>query len=308
MGWCHEFGVVVASGCSAPMVAGATSCACPECGTECHGRFASCTDVWAAGPRPVAVRGPESAAAPAQPAAALVASLVGGEGPAPSAAATGEVLAWMVGAVDDLRAEVQQVNEAVAAQQATVDRLVAAVAGGAPAAAGEREPLLVAELRSWATGAAERDRDLARALADLPARVAAEVAGRDPGVARALAELPARVAAEVAGRDGSAATARVVALAEQLPNRLGAAIAAAVEGRQEAYLARVEDVTAALGSALAGVRAACADLRVEVDRARRAGDGGGADGADGVVDPLGRRLDDLADAVDRSGTGAPGPV
>jgi hypothetical protein len=286
MGWCHEFGVVVASGCSAPMVAGATSCACPECGTECHGRFASCTDVWAAGPRPVAVRGPESAAAPAQPAAALVASLVGGEGPAPSAAATGEVLAWMVGAVDDLRAEVQQVNEAVAAQQATVDRLVAAVAGGAPAAAGEREPLLVAELRSWATGAA----------------------GRDPGVARALAELPARVAAEVAGRDGSAATARVVALAEQLPNRLGAAIAAAVEGRQEAYLARVEDVTAALGSALAGVRAACADLRVEVDRARRAGDGGGADGADGVVDPLGRRLDDLADAVDRSGTGAPGPV
>ncbi|HEX9992763.1 MAG TPA: hypothetical protein VGB14_07540 [Acidimicrobiales bacterium] len=305
MGWCHEFGVVVASGCSAPMVAGATSCACPECGTECHGRFASCTDVWAAGPRPVAVRRPESAAAPAQPAAALVASLVGGEGPAPSAAATGEVLAWMVGAVDDLRAEVQQVNEAVAAQQATVDRLVAAVAaGGAPAAAGEREPLLVAELRSWTTGAAERDRDLARALADLPARVAAEVAGRDPGVARALADLPARVAAEVAARDGSAATARVVALAEQLPNRLGAAIAAAVEGRQEAYLARVEEVTAALGSALAGVRAACADLRVEVDRAGRAG----ADGVDGVVDRLGRGLDHLADAVDRSGTGAPGPV
>lgn len=288
MGWCHEFGVVVASGCSAPMVAGASSCSCPECGTECRGRFASCTDVWAAGPRPVSVRGPEVAVAPVEPAAALVASLVGGDRPAASpgeaADAADEVLAWMAGVVRDLRAEVRQVSEAVAAQQATVDRLVDAVAGagGRPADGGEREPLLVAELRSWADDAAERDRAVARVLEELPARVAAELSG-----------------------PGSAATTRVVALAEQLPNRLGAAIAAAVEGRQEAYLARVEEVTAALGSALAGVRAACADLRVEVDRARR----DGAAEADAVVDRLGRRIDDLADAVTRTGTGAvPGPV
>ncbi|HEV2070135.1 MAG TPA: hypothetical protein VGR26_10105, partial [Acidimicrobiales bacterium] len=36
--------------------AGATSCTCRQCGTECKGRFAGCVDVWARGPREVAVR------------------------------------------------------------------------------------------------------------------------------------------------------------------------------------------------------------------------------------------------------------
>ncbi len=38
------------------MVAGATSCTCAECGAECKGKFAGCVDVWARGPRAVAVR------------------------------------------------------------------------------------------------------------------------------------------------------------------------------------------------------------------------------------------------------------
>jgi len=32
------------------MVAGAASCTCAACGTECHGKFAACKDVWLAGP------------------------------------------------------------------------------------------------------------------------------------------------------------------------------------------------------------------------------------------------------------------
>ncbi len=38
------------------MVAGATSCTCGECGAACTGKFYGCADVWARGPRLVAVR------------------------------------------------------------------------------------------------------------------------------------------------------------------------------------------------------------------------------------------------------------
>ncbi len=52
MGWCHEFGLEIESLCSHPMVAGRTSCACPDCGTVCPGRFeAGCESVWKRGPR-----------------------------------------------------------------------------------------------------------------------------------------------------------------------------------------------------------------------------------------------------------------
>lgn len=56
MGWCHEFGPQILEGCDHPMVAEATSCTCGECGSTCHGKFAGCVDVWARGPRLVAVR------------------------------------------------------------------------------------------------------------------------------------------------------------------------------------------------------------------------------------------------------------
>jgi DNA repair ATPase RecN len=56
MGWCHEFGPQILEGCDHPMVAEATSCTCGECGSTCNGKFAGCVDVWARGPRLVAVR------------------------------------------------------------------------------------------------------------------------------------------------------------------------------------------------------------------------------------------------------------
>ena len=37
------------------MQAGETACACPECGVVCEGLFDGCPDVWARGPRPVAL-------------------------------------------------------------------------------------------------------------------------------------------------------------------------------------------------------------------------------------------------------------
>lgn len=40
------------------MVAGASSCSCPECGVICTGKFPGCSAVWAAGPRQVTLRRP----------------------------------------------------------------------------------------------------------------------------------------------------------------------------------------------------------------------------------------------------------
>ncbi len=55
MGLCHEFGSQIRSGCDHPMRAGASACSCAECGVVCRGLFDGCPDVWARGPRPVAI-------------------------------------------------------------------------------------------------------------------------------------------------------------------------------------------------------------------------------------------------------------
>jgi hypothetical protein len=55
MGRCHEFGSQIREGCGHPMRAGERACACPECGVVCQGLFDGCPDVWARGPRPVAL-------------------------------------------------------------------------------------------------------------------------------------------------------------------------------------------------------------------------------------------------------------
>lgn len=55
MGRCHEFGSQIREGCGHPMRAGERACACPECGVVCQGLFDGCPDVWARGPRPVAI-------------------------------------------------------------------------------------------------------------------------------------------------------------------------------------------------------------------------------------------------------------
>ncbi len=49
MGWCQEFGAEIQAGCDHAMVAAADHCFCPECGTDCRGKFDACAEVWAAG-------------------------------------------------------------------------------------------------------------------------------------------------------------------------------------------------------------------------------------------------------------------
>lgn len=62
MGWCQEFGAEVRAGCGHAMTARPSSCACPECGAVCEGKFAGCAVVWANGPRLSSVHRPPTAA------------------------------------------------------------------------------------------------------------------------------------------------------------------------------------------------------------------------------------------------------
>ncbi|MGI8810457.1 MAG: hypothetical protein ACR2KK_21915, partial [Acidimicrobiales bacterium] len=55
MGWCHEFGCQITSGCNHPMKAGAAACTCLVCDTVCAGKFSGCPEVFA---RAVAVAAP----------------------------------------------------------------------------------------------------------------------------------------------------------------------------------------------------------------------------------------------------------
>jgi hypothetical protein len=58
MGWCHEFGPEIRSGCNHPMVAGSGECHCDACGAYCEGRFKGCQAVWARGGTPPVVISP----------------------------------------------------------------------------------------------------------------------------------------------------------------------------------------------------------------------------------------------------------
>jgi len=55
MGWCHEFGCQITTGCNHPMEAGASACSCAVCDTVCAGKFSGCPEVFA---RAVAVAAP----------------------------------------------------------------------------------------------------------------------------------------------------------------------------------------------------------------------------------------------------------
>ena len=76
---------------------------------------------------------------------------------------------------------------------------------------------------------------------------------------------------ELVGRQ--AAAERITELARVLPDRLGAAIAAAIETRQDAYLGELDAVTERLASCLTQVAAAADALREESVRLRRDGAG-----------------------------------
>ena len=47
MGWCHEFGCQITSGCNHPMKAGASACTCTMCETVCRGKFSGCPEIFA---------------------------------------------------------------------------------------------------------------------------------------------------------------------------------------------------------------------------------------------------------------------
>lgn len=150
MGRCHEFGSQIREGCGHPMRAGERACSCPECGVVCQGQFDGCPEVWARGPRPVALTVTPTAAinaprvralAPGPDAAQAPAHAAGSNGyaaqappppppPPPRAAATAqprqatEVLKWFEDAFDELRNELHAVVSSVTRQQAMMAELL----------------------------------------------------------------------------------------------------------------------------------------------------------------------------------------
>ena len=182
MGRCHEFGSQIREGCGHPMRAGERACACPECGVVCEGQFDGCPDVWARGPRPVAltvtgaaiaaprVRALTAGPAPAQ-AAEMAAPAANGhsagpppppppsEPPPPRSPGQGadsrtEILRWFEDAFDELRNELHAVASTVTRQQAMLAELldsreaelrVVMVAESLPELAGEAAAKAVAD-------------------------------------------------------------------------------------------------------------------------------------------------------------------
>src|SRR5215212_4650244 len=155
MGRCHEFGSQIREGCGHPMRAGERACACPECGVSCQGQFDGCPDVWARGPRPVALTvapaieaprvralaaGPDpSGASVNAPTAAAPTSNGNGNGngnyagpppspphtePAQSGGSRTEILQWFEDAFDELRNELHALASTVTRQQAMLAELL----------------------------------------------------------------------------------------------------------------------------------------------------------------------------------------
>lgn len=137
------------------MRAGERACACPECGVICQGQFDGCPDVWARGPRPIAltvapaieaprVRALAAGSEPANPRMTSTAPAArsngngngngsgGYAGPPPTAGpevghTTGsrtEVLRWFEDAFDELRNELHALASTVTRQQAMLAELL----------------------------------------------------------------------------------------------------------------------------------------------------------------------------------------
>ena len=184
MGRCHEFGSQIRDGCGHPMRAGERACACPECGVVCEGQFDGCPEVWARGPRPVALTVTGAAAIAAPRVRALAAgpltshaeeAAVPSNGhtapppppPGPAAApppprsspgqgadSRAEVLRWFEDAFDELRNELHALASTVTRQQAMLAELldsreaelrVVMVAESLPELAGEAAAKAVAD-------------------------------------------------------------------------------------------------------------------------------------------------------------------
>ncbi|HEX2046562.1 MAG TPA: BTAD domain-containing putative transcriptional regulator [Acidimicrobiales bacterium] len=238
MGWCHEFGCQITTGCNHPMKAGAAACTCAVCDTVCTGRFSGCPEVFA---RTVAVTAPSRPVAstsvpsgpppsdPPRPAASRPAvsppapAPVPAPGPQPGGVLSREngarILHWMRAEFDGVKSQLHAVASSLAHQQAVVADL-----------------------------AAHRSGDMNRALAELEGsadqlRTEASRMRRDAG---GLQEDGAELRRE---------SARLREMERDMAERLPQVVAEAVQPELRAALREVEAITAGLREEASQLRA-----------------------------------------------------
>jgi DNA-binding SARP family transcriptional activator len=232
MGWCHEFGCQITSGCNHPMKAGAASCTCTVCDTVCTGKFSGCPEVFArAVPVATPVAGPGSGPGAGPPPARAAVSRPApppAPSPRPAPAAAGamlsrengaRVLHWMRAEFDGVKSQLHAMASSLAHQQA-----------------------LVADL------AANRGVDMNGALAELEGsatqlRTAASRMRRDAG---GLQEDGAELRRE---------SARLREIERDVSERLPQVVADAVQPELRAALREVEAITAGLREEASQLRA-----------------------------------------------------
>ena len=247
MGWCHEFGCQITSGCNHPMKAGASACTCTMCETVCRGKFSGCPEIFArsvpvaaptsrpAAQPPLARQAGPQAAAPAtrQPAAQHMA-----QQPATQQQAGGmlsrengaRVLHWMRAEFDGVKAQLHAVASSLAHQQAVVADL-----------------------------AANRGVDMNGALADLEGSVTAlrTEASRMRRDAGGLQEDGAELRRE---------SARLREIEREMNERLPQVVADAVQPELRAALREVEAITAGLREEATQLRAIRDGLHEQLPR------------------------------------------
>jgi DNA-binding SARP family transcriptional activator len=252
MGWCHEFGCQITSGCNHPMKAGQASCTCTVCETVCTGKFSGCPEVFA---RSVPVAAPSRPAqpaqaaqpAPAQPAAQAAPPPARAPQPQPAAqhqAGGGmmsrengaRVLHWMRAEFDGMKAQLHAVASSLAHQQAVVADLAANRGGELNNALAELEGSTTAlrteasRMRRDAGGLQEDGAELRRESARLR-EIEREMNERLPQVVAEAVQPELRAAlreveAITAGLREEASHLRAVrdGLTEQLPRMVEAAV------------------------------------------------------------------------------------
>jgi hypothetical protein len=187
MGWCHEFGIQICAGCGQPMVAGASSCHCDACGTECPGRFAGCRDVWARGPRRDARprRAPPGAARRHIPVAQPNAAAAAPADADPGLEGRRVVDDMLAAALAVLSQRVEELAAALANQQRTIADLgrqqavlvkQVRLAGQEVVSAGTREQRVLNHVEQLALQLEDSFEELGRSLDALRARVDAATA------------------------------------------------------------------------------------------------------------------------------------
>lgn len=212
MGWCHEFGTQVCEGCLEPMVAGAEACTCAACGTTCTGKFGGCPDVWARGPRAVALVEPphlesiwgdhgrnHDAPAPGPTPVAV----------APQQTSNQTAVTALLEAVAGLRADIRALSATVSEQQRAVDALSDRVAGAerTQTAEGSRQEFFLTRIEQVAFHLGQSLTETSSSLSELKTetqRVAGvgELAHESLAVARQIERTAAQIDGHLADLSG----------------------------------------------------------------------------------------------------------